>query len=256
MLYRKQGFPEDSEIVFCTVSKVHYNSVFVIMDFYNRPGMIHISEISAGRIRNIRDYVKEDKKIVCKVLRVDASKGHVDLSLRRVSDNLRRKTVDELKQEQKAEKIIEHVAKNLKIPLKKFYEDISKNILDTYSFIHQAFNAIVEDNLSLNKDLGIDKKQADILEKLVRERIKPKRVVIQEIISIESYEPDGVKLIKTVLLGAIKKDCLIKYVGSGKYHLEITDKTYKLAESRVLKINEYIEKSLKKAEVKFERLEQ
>ena len=68
MLYKKQGYPEEEELVLCTVTNVQHHSVFVNIDEYNLSGMIHISEVSPGRIRNIRDYVKEGKVIVCKVL--------------------------------------------------------------------------------------------------------------------------------------------------------------------------------------------
>ena len=67
MLYKKQGFPEEGELVFCTVSNVQHHSVFCQLEGYGKTGMIHISEVSPGRIRNIRDFVSEGKKIVCKI---------------------------------------------------------------------------------------------------------------------------------------------------------------------------------------------
>ena len=85
MLLKKEGFPEEDELVMCTVTQVQFHSVFVTLDEYDKGGMIHISEVSPGRIRNIRDFVREGKKIVCKVLRVNEEKGHIDLSLRRVT---------------------------------------------------------------------------------------------------------------------------------------------------------------------------
>ena len=71
MLLKKKGFPEEDEIVICTVTKIHFHSVFVNLDEYGRSGLIHISEVSPGRIRNLRDFVVEGKKVVCKVLRID-----------------------------------------------------------------------------------------------------------------------------------------------------------------------------------------
>ena len=75
MLFKKQDFPEEGDLVLCTVTSVQFHSVFVDMDEYGKGGMIHISEVSPGRIRNIRDFVKEGKKIVCKVLRINQEKG-------------------------------------------------------------------------------------------------------------------------------------------------------------------------------------
>src|SRR3989304_3207775 len=63
--FRKKGFPEEHELLICTVTKVDLQGVFVSIDEYAIQGMIHISEIAPGRIRNIRDYVKEGKVIVC-----------------------------------------------------------------------------------------------------------------------------------------------------------------------------------------------
>ena len=101
MSEKKKGFPQESEIVLCTVSNISYNSVFVKLDEYiNLQGMIHISEISPGRIRNIRDYVKPGKVIVCKILRIHQQKGHIDLSLRRVTESQRRKKPEAWKQPQ------------------------------------------------------------------------------------------------------------------------------------------------------------
>ncbi|MBI2651000.1 hypothetical protein HYX01_00865 [Candidatus Woesearchaeota archaeon] len=52
MLLQKKGFPEEDELVMCTVLKVQYHSVLVGLDEYGKNGMIHISEVSPGRIRN------------------------------------------------------------------------------------------------------------------------------------------------------------------------------------------------------------
>ncbi len=101
MLYKREGMPEEDELVLCTVTAVHGHSVFAKLDEYGKTGMIHISEVSPGRIRNIRDYVVEGKKIVCKVLRIDKVKGHIDLSLRRVNAGQKKNKTNEIKQEQK-----------------------------------------------------------------------------------------------------------------------------------------------------------
>ncbi len=102
MAQKKQGFPEENEIVLCTVKKILPHGIFVSLDEYkSQEGLIHISEISPGRVRNIRDFVKEGKRIVCKILRVNKEKNHIDLSLRRVNQAQRINKNTEHKQEQK-----------------------------------------------------------------------------------------------------------------------------------------------------------
>ena len=59
--------PKEGEIVLCKVTKIFHSSVFANLVEYGdfSSGMIHISEIAPGRIRNLRDYVKVGKQIVC-----------------------------------------------------------------------------------------------------------------------------------------------------------------------------------------------
>ncbi len=234
MLLRKQGYPEEGEIVFCTVTNVQYNSVFVRIEEYDKQGLIHISEISPGRIRNIRDYVKEGKMVVCKVLRIDERKGHIDLSLRRVNEREKRQKTDERKQEQKAEKIVESLASQLKKPFDKVYHEVSSVIIPKYGFIYAAFEEVVENNESLEK-MGLKKEYAEPLEALVRDKIKPKQVVLSGTITVKTYAENGVELVRNALIKAknVDKSINIYYLGAGNYSITVEAKEYKDAEKQL-----------------------
>ncbi len=237
MFYRKTGLPEESDLVMCTVTKIQYSSVFVKIDDYSTSGMIHISEIAAGRIRNIRDYVKEGKKVVCKVLRVHRDKGHVDLSLRRVTDGQRRNKVNDIKLEQKAESIIEYVAKQKKVEVRKLYTDISKEVFKDYDYIHHAFEDVVAGEFDLSKIL--DKKLADPINELVMQRFKPQKVEISGVLKLSTYEGNGVEIVKKALTEAAKtKDAEIRYLGGGKYKVSVEDFEYKDAEPKLKQATE------------------
>jgi translation initiation factor 2 subunit 1 len=231
MLFRREGYPEEDDLVMCTVTKVQSNSVFVNVDEYQKQGMIHISEISPGRIRNIRDFVKEGKVIVCKVLRVNPERGHIDLSLRRVNEAQRRAKVEEMKQEQKAEKIVEFVAVTFKINFPEVYRELFSKIAKDYGMLNHAFGAVAEESLSLEK-LGIDKKLAQALEKEIKHRIKPTEVSVHGEITLKSFEPDGIEVVKESLQKAlsVSESVEIKYLGGGKYHIIVTASDYPSAE--------------------------
>jgi translation initiation factor 2 subunit 1 len=236
MLYKKEGMPEEDELVLCTVTSVLHHSIFVELDEYGKTGMINISEVSPGRIRNIRDFVQEGKKIVCKVLRVDKVKGHIDLSLRRVNEGQKRNKMDELKQEQKAEKIIEAVARQMNKGLDEVYEEISSKVFEKYEYIFQCFNDIVDKELNLEK-LGIGKALADELTKIVKEKIKPPEVQIKGILKLVSHASDGIEAVKKTLQRAEKigkGNAKITYAGAGNYNIFITAPDYKTAE-KILK---------------------
>ena len=55
--------PEEGELVLCTITKIFHHSVFANLDEFGKQGMIYISEVAPGRIRNLRDYVVENKNM-------------------------------------------------------------------------------------------------------------------------------------------------------------------------------------------------
>ncbi|MCB9359403.1 S1 RNA-binding domain-containing protein [Candidatus Woesearchaeota archaeon] len=226
MLFRKTGFPEDGELVLCTITKVQPNSVFVSLDEYGKGGMIHISEISPGRIRNIRDFVKEGKKVVCVILKINEERGHIDLSLRRVNEAQKKKKVEYIKQLQKAEKIVEFVAKQHKLQTEKYFKEILDKISKDYDDLVAFFNDIVNADVKA-KDYGID--NAEQLEEVVKQRIKPPEVMIEGNFTVQIYAEDGLDVIKKAFSN-LDSNLKTSYLGGGKYHISIVAPTYKEAE--------------------------
>jgi len=230
MLLRRQGWPEEGELVLCKVTKIMPSSVFCNLEEYGRSGMIHISEISPGRIRNIRDFVMEGKVVVCKILGVNKEKGYIDLSLRRVSESMRRNKNDEIKQELKAEKIVDMIAKELKTDVRKLYDEITKKIFENSPLLYPVFEDVALKGVRL-VDFGVDEKIAAKFEELIRQKIKAPEIFIEGEFKITSYVPDGVETIKQALSPIEKKkDTIIKCLGNGRYMLKITAEDYKTAE--------------------------
>jgi translation initiation factor 2 subunit 1 len=259
MLYRREGMPEEDELVLCTVTNVHHHSVFAKLDEYDKTGMIHISEVSPGRIRNLRDYVQEGKKVVCKILRIDKVKGHIDLSLRRVNEGQKRKKMDQIKREQKAEKIVENLANKLKKETKSLYEEISSNVFKKYEYLFECFEDVVADKVNLEK-LGFDKKLAKELTELIKEKIKPQEVQIKGKLNLTSYASDGVEIIRQALKKAEdagKENVELKYAGGGAYSIVVKSPDYKTAEKILEKCTEAAIKFIEKNEgiASFDRIE-
>jgi translation initiation factor 2 subunit 1 len=254
MLYHRKGWPQDDDIVFCTVTKVLPNGVFADLDEYpGKSGLIHISEIAPGRIRNIRDYVSEGRKVVCKVIGVRAEKNQIDISLRRVNEIQKQQKLNSVKMEQKAELIINNVSKALKIELKKLYEDITKNLAEKYDYVYQCFDDIVAGNFDA-KDLKLDKKIEAALVEVIKEKIKPPEVQISGTLAVQTFDPDGVELIKKTLTDLKSKNIAIAYLGGGKYKVTVTAPDYESAEDIVSKkINKAVELLKKSGSAVFDR---
>lgn len=232
MLFKKQGFPEEGDLVLCTVTSVQYHSVFVEIDEYGKGGMIHISEVSPGRIRNIRDFVKEGKKVVCKVLRINKEKGYIDLSLRRVNESEKRRKIDDIKKEQNAEKIVEIAAGKIGIKTEQLYKELSDSIMKRNASFHEFFEEASKDE-SVLENLGIDKKYLDIIKETIKQRIKPVEVKITGSLKVTTYAPNGIDIIKESLKKAEEAangKVSINYLGSGLYRFMVKAPDYKEAE--------------------------
>ncbi len=255
MFYKKQGMPEEGEIVLCNVTKVLIHSVFVNIEEYGKTGMIHISEISPGRIRNIADFVKEGKKIVCKVLRIDMQKGHIDLSLRRVNEGQRRDKLNDLKKEARAEKIVENLSREIKIKPDALYKEITKNVFGSYEYLHQIFEEIALGETDVSA-LKLDKNLEEKLGKLIMERMAPSKFMLKGKIKLTTYDSNGLEKIKKFFKEIINENIAVKYLGGGSYNLEIvssdaeqSEKSFEHIEKEIEKFNEREgEASIAKAE--------
>lgn len=243
MLYQRQGFPEEDEIVLCKVTQIFPNSVFVDLLEYHQSGMVHISEIAPGRIRNLRDFVDVGREIVCKILRIDREKGHIDLSLRRVNSHQRQEKMDEIKQELKAENVIKSIAQKSKIPVEELYRKAVGSIFKEYSHLYLCFKDIVSGEADLEK-LGLEKKIAKDITAAVLDKFKPEKIHLLGEIKLQSYNPNGIEKIKSTLLEIEKLSATIaiSYLGSGRFRIVIEDLDYKPAEKTWEKINKILEK--------------
>ncbi len=254
MRFKKQGFPAEGEIVLCTVKRIQKTTVFVELDEYqnNREGIIHISEISPGRIRTILDFVKEGKKIVCKVLRRNERYGNLDLSLRRVTTGQKLNKLKDLKLEDKSEKIIEAVCKQLKLDFNKVYDEVSNKLLKQYESVGLAFQAIAENEELSLADSDVDKKTADALEILIKSRLKPQEIILTKTVLLSSPNPDGIDAIKKSLKKAIelaekkKYDLKLLYISAPRYSLTITTANPKEADAQTEELLNTIKESIEK----------
>ena len=243
MFYKREGIPETDEIVLCKVTKIYPNSVFVQLVEYNDSGMVHISEVSPGRIRNLRDYVSIGRQIVCKVLRIDRDRGHIDLSLRRVNSNQRKEKLEETKAELKAESILKTIAKRLGQKTEEIYRQVSDKVFEEYSYLYLCFKDVASGDADLMK-LGVDKVIAKELTKVILDKFRPERITIEGEINVKTYASEGVKKIREILLEIESASPTIKlfYLGAGRYKIIIEDVDYKPAEKNFKKVESILEK--------------
>ncbi len=216
---------EEGQVVLCTVTKIVGTTVFVNIDDYGKEGTIITSEVAPGRIRNLRDYVVPNKKIVCRVLRVE--KGHIDLSLRRVTVKEKKEVLENYKREKNLEATLKTILKNTE----KVIAEIKKKY-NLVEFFEQA-----KENPKLLKNL-MEKNEAEKLLKILKEK-KEREASVKKEFSLSCQAEDGIKRIKRIL----PPNTI--YLAAGKFLLTEKGKDYKEANIKLNQLFEEIEKKAK-----------
>ena len=256
MLYTKEGYPEVNEIVYCTVRKIYGNTVFVYLDEFEKEGVLTISEIAPGRIRNLRDYVVEDKKIVCKVLRVDPKQKRIDVSLRRVSIPLMKKKLDEIKKEEYSERVYEEVSKELGMDKDELFEKTYEVIFEDYETVFEALYDIMIDNDKISMFSNLTKEQQQTFVNYINDRIKPEEVVLKKKFKLSSSAKEGVEEVKSAIENAINTINYDKievfYKAAGEFGVTITHEDMKSADKLYTQFKQTLEQDAKKNNLELE----
>lgn len=240
----KNEFPEEDEVLLGTVTRLIGTSVFVQLEGYGKEGVINFSEVAPGRIRNIRDYVRPGQKIVVKILRVDKAKGHIDLSLRRVSAREKKEVIDIFNKEKEANVLLGLVVKD-----KARLEQIAGKIREKFNLAEMISK--LQDNSMEREELeqfGLSNDEASAFMSFIIEKAKEKMVTVKTEILISTEAEDGIEKIKKLLAG----DFNIKYISAPHYLLSIKDKDYKEANKKLKDITEMLSAKAKELGCTFE----
>lgn len=218
---------KEDDVVLCTVKKIEGTTVFLEIEG-NGQGSIIMSEVAAGRIRNLRNYVAPNRKVVCKVLKVGAN--NVELSLRRVTAKERVLVMDQYKKERNFISILKTSVKNSETILKKIKS--SYNLAD---FLEEARN-----NPKLLEKF-MTKTEAQKLSKLLEEKREKERK-IKKVITLKSSSSSGLADIQEILN---LPDSDIHYLGSSRFSISASSTDFKQAQQKIDLALEQIEKRAK-----------
>jgi translation initiation factor 2 subunit 1 len=230
---QREGWPEPGDLVVCTVTQVVDFGAFVTLDEYvGKQGLIHISEVASGWIKYIRDHVREGQKIVCKVLSVDRSRHHIDLSLKDVNEHQRREKIQEWKADQKAWKWLQMAYNDRPDDLKR----VTDALLSSYDSLYLALEDAAITGADALGDIGLTEEDVKALAALSKDNVKIPSVEISGYVDLISPAPDGVEVIRKALKQAKRvkdKDVSlgITYIGAPRYRIHVTAPDYKHAES-------------------------
>ena len=245
---RKVEWPEVGDFVIATIQKITDYGSYVTLDEYNKQGLLHRSEVSSGWVRNIRDFVREGQKTVLKVLRVDPEKGHIDLSLKRVSRSEKREKVMSWKKERKADGLLRSVSEKLKLPIEEVYEKAGTIIENKFGGLYDGLERTARAGPAVLLEAGVPENLATAITEVAKERIKLSLVRVKGTLQLQCMKPNGVIILREALLSAqeIEKppeaSVRVYSVSPPKYHIEVSAEDYKVAEKL---LDEAVQRTLK-----------
>jgi translation initiation factor 2 subunit 1 len=231
----KKGWPEIGDLVVCTVVNVVDFGAFVELDEYGRKeGLIHISEVASGWVKYIRDHVREGQKIVCKVLNVDPSRSHIDLSFKDVNEHQRRAKIQEWKNEQKAEKWLDFVVNTTGTNK----EELQDRLIEKFDSLYYGFEEVALRGASILE--GFNPAVAEEIERIAKENVKVPFVDITGYIDLTCSKPNGIEVIRRALKAAVKIEDTdirydVSYMGAPRYRIRTIALDYKKAENALKK---------------------
>ncbi len=252
MSEHKPEWPEFGELVIATIEKVMDYGAYAKLDEYNKQGLLHISEISNARIRRIRDYVRENQKLVLKVIRVDIEKGHINLSLRRVTKRERIEKNKRWKKERKGEMLLNEVAEKAGVPKHEVYQKAGAILEEKYG-LYEGLEKVVKEGIEVLAELEIPEDLAKVITQVAEERIRIKRVKVKGVLEVRCMQPNGVKCIQDAFFGAKKlytaKDAKIEFyvIATPRYSVEVSADNWKRAEELFEKVCERVVANITKA---------
>jgi len=233
---RTNEYPEPGDLVVCTVKSVRNFGAFVSLEEYDqKEGFIHVTEIATGWVKRMSDFVREGQRLVCRVLEVNPSKGHIDVSLKKVNEHQKRETIQDWKNEQRAEKLLEIVGGKLGESVEWCHETFANALIEYYGSLYIAFEEATS-NTKLDKKL-FKGKWVDVFKEIAKENVTPSTISIDGFLELTSNASDGIEHIKAALIKAEEADgdinIEVQYVGAPKYRVVVKANDYKTAEEEL-----------------------
>ena len=233
---------EPGDVVLCAVKKIETTSIFVDIE-QGGEGSIVVSEIAPGRIRNMREYVVLNKKIVCKVLKVE--NNHVHLSLRRVTSKEKQDLLKKYDIDKALTASLKSILQEKALPI---IQVIKKELggLGLADFFLEA-----KQNQELFKKY-LSKEEIEKIQPLLKE--KEKEVEIKKDLILKCPQINGIKLIKSIL-DFSTPGLDITYIAASRFVVKLKAPNYREGNATIHQVISEIESRAKKAHAELQILE-
>ncbi len=233
------GWPNPGDLVVGKVEEIEDFGVFVDLEEYeDKQGLIHISEVASGWIKNVRDHVRVSQTVVCKVLDVDEGSQQIDLSLKDVNEHQRKETIQRWKNEQKADNWMglafgEDVDDET-------YTAVANELIETSGGLYEGFEQAAIHGKEALTETDLTEEEIEAIVGTARENVSVPYVTVTGYVDLVCSSEKGVDAVKEALQAAEGNgeisneiDLEVTYVGAPEYRIRVQAPNYKTAESEL-----------------------
>ena len=238
--------PEEGELVVVTVKNVKQNGVYVDFDEYpGLEGFIFIGEIASGWVKNIRTFVRDGQRLICKVMRTKKDGSSLELSLKSVSEERRRDRLQEWKNEQRSFQLLKVLADKVGWD-ESTRNTMSEDLISAFGTLYASFEEAAMNESSII-DAGFEGEWIKEFIEIAIENIIPPFVEIKGSLNLSINIENGVEVIRDALQSAenytseedeISVMCF--YDGAPEYRIVLKAPDFKTAEDLWVEVSNTI----------------
>jgi len=253
VIWLADELPEENELVIAIIKKIMpYGAICQLIEYNNIEVFLHISEVAPRWIKNIHEFISEGQRVVAKVHHIDKEKRQIDISLKRVNDEEKRRKLEQVNFKSRAKKLIEVAFKKLKTK-KITLEEVMAKMEEKYGDAYSCLKEVAEKGKSVLEDLDLPKPLITQLVEIARKNIKKQVIKVDKVVKYFCFGGDGINLVKEGLAKAMKDNKgSIHYLGAPRYKLTVVADDYKTAEKEMAEILKKIDAYAKKNGCVFE----
>lgn len=198
-------FPEPDEVVVVLVKEIQDMGGYVhLLEYNNCEGMIMLSELSRRRIRSVNKLLKVGHQEYAAVLRVDAEKGYIDLSKRRVAPEDVDKVAEKWSKSRTVHSIVRHVAETVGVDMKELYERWGWPLYKKFPHAYDGLSVAVSDPDMVLDGLDIRPREREELLRNVALRLTPQPIKLRADIEVTCFHFEGIDAVKYALAAGEK----------------------------------------------------
>ena len=212
----EQEYPSVDDIIVVEVHKMAEMGAYCsLLEYNNMEGMLLFSELQRKRIRSVKRVIREGRREMVQVLRVNQEKGYIDLSKKRVTPEDKPAVEERWNKSKAVHSIMRQVAvvtgrqvKNAngqmslipKYTMKQLYELFGWEMAKKFGHCYEAFKwAMSNWDECLEKFPQIPEDVRKPLYKNIEKRLKPQLVTVRSNIEVTCFTSEGVDAIKRAL---------------------------------------------------------